>query len=47
MNFRSYLLLDKHKEKFCIGGEFIKTQEPETPLDMVSITAREQINSVS
>ncbi|XP_046901207.1 uncharacterized protein LOC124484359 [Hypomesus transpacificus] len=35
MNFRSYLLLDKHKEKFCIGGEFIKTQEPETPLDML------------
>ncbi|XP_062333763.1 coiled-coil domain-containing protein 17-like [Osmerus eperlanus] len=35
MTFRSSLLLDKHKEKFCIGGEFIKTQEPETPLDML------------
>ncbi|KAM6984685.1 coiled-coil domain-containing protein 17 [Aplochiton taeniatus] len=35
MTFKSSLLLEKHKKRFCIGGECEKTKEKETPLSML------------
>ncbi|KAM4706462.1 coiled-coil domain-containing protein 17-like [Discoglossus pictus] len=36
MTFKSSLLLDKHREKFCIGGDIGKARETQTPQDMVN-----------
>ncbi|KAM8961256.1 coiled-coil domain-containing protein 17-like isoform 2-T2 [Pelodytes ibericus] len=36
MTFRSPLLLEKHREKFCIGGDLGKVRETHTPQDMVN-----------
>ncbi|XP_041129194.1 coiled-coil domain-containing protein 17-like [Polyodon spathula] len=35
MTFKSSLLLGKHKEKFCIGGDIGKARETRTPQDMI------------
>ncbi|MGH0184970.1 UNVERIFIED_CONTAM: hypothetical protein FKN15_020539 [Acipenser sinensis] len=37
MTFKSSLLLGKHQEKFCIGGDIGKARETRTPQDMVKI----------
>ncbi|KAM3939358.1 coiled-coil domain-containing protein 17-like [Leptodactylus fuscus] len=36
MTFKSSLLLQKHREKFCIGGDIGKVRETHTPQDMVT-----------
>ncbi|XP_075047131.1 coiled-coil domain-containing protein 17-like isoform X2 [Mixophyes fleayi] len=36
MTFRSSLLLEKHREKFCIGGNIGRVRETQTPQDMVN-----------
>ncbi|KAK1176225.1 coiled-coil domain-containing protein 17-like [Acipenser oxyrinchus oxyrinchus] len=35
MTFKSSLLLGKHQEKFCIGGDIGKARETRTPQDMI------------
>ncbi|XP_015195740.2 coiled-coil domain-containing protein 17-like [Lepisosteus oculatus] len=35
MSFKSALLLGKHKEMFCIGGDIGKTRKTQTPEDMI------------
>ncbi|XP_073507874.1 coiled-coil domain-containing protein 17-like isoform X1 [Phyllobates terribilis] len=36
MTFKSSLLLQKHREKFCIGGDIGSVRETQTPQDMVN-----------
>ncbi|XP_075707424.1 coiled-coil domain-containing protein 17-like [Rhinoderma darwinii] len=36
MTFKSSLLLQKHREKFCIGGDIGRVRETQTPQDMVN-----------
>ncbi|XP_075450362.1 coiled-coil domain-containing protein 17-like isoform X2 [Ascaphus truei] len=36
MTFRSSLLLEKHREKFCIGGDIGRIRETQTPQEMVN-----------
>ncbi|XP_053558716.1 coiled-coil domain-containing protein 17-like [Bombina bombina] len=36
MTFKSTLLLEKHREKFCIGGDIGKVRETQTPEEMVN-----------
>ncbi|KAG9486532.1 hypothetical protein GDO78_006741 [Eleutherodactylus coqui] len=36
MTFKSSLLLQKHREKFCIGGDIGRAREAQTPQDMVN-----------
>ncbi|XP_028660899.1 coiled-coil domain-containing protein 17-like [Erpetoichthys calabaricus] len=35
MTFKSSLLLEKHREKFCIGGDIGKVREAQTPQDLL------------
>ncbi|KAM4809640.1 LOW QUALITY PROTEIN: coiled-coil domain-containing protein 17-like [Rhinophrynus dorsalis] len=41
MTFKSSLLLEKHREKFCIGGDIGRVRETQTPEEMVTINQRE------
>ncbi|XP_073407463.1 coiled-coil domain-containing protein 17-like isoform X2 [Dendrobates tinctorius] len=36
MTFKSSLLLQKHRDKFCIGGDIGRARETQTPQDMVN-----------
>ncbi|XP_056408061.1 coiled-coil domain-containing protein 17-like [Hyla sarda] len=36
MTFKSLLLLQKHREKFCIGGDIGRVRKTQTPQDMVN-----------
>ncbi|XP_068127428.1 coiled-coil domain-containing protein 17-like isoform X2 [Hyperolius riggenbachi] len=36
MTFKSSLLLEKHRERFCIGGDVGRVREAQTPQDMVN-----------
>ncbi|CAH2293515.1 Hypothetical predicted protein [Pelobates cultripes] len=44
MTFKSSLLLEKHREKFCIGGDIGRLRETQTPVDMVNRLRRTRNN---
>ncbi|XP_063770684.1 coiled-coil domain-containing protein 17-like [Pseudophryne corroboree] len=45
MTFRSSLLLEKHREKFCIGGDIGRVRETQTPQEMVNKLKKSRRNN--